>query len=146
MDQKNTISVSMITLGVRSLKQSSLFYEALGLQKADEKLPGIAFYQLPGLVLSLFPIDELAEDQGRAGDALGTGGSSLTLALPNRAAVDRAYAAALAAGGTGQKSPQEAFWGGYSGYVLDPDGHALEFAHSPLVHPKRDHALAEAAS
>ncbi|MEM7057250.1 MAG: VOC family protein [Pseudomonadota bacterium] len=134
----------MITLGVRDLSRACAFYEALGLRKAEERLPGIAFYQLPGLILSLFPIDELAEDQGRTGADLGTGAASLTLSLPDRAAVDHAYATALAAGGTGQKPPNEAFWGGYSGYVLDPDGHPWEFAHSPLVHPKHDRAMAGA--
>jgi uncharacterized protein len=29
------------------------------------------------------------------------------------------------------KEPQPTEWGGYSGYVADPDGHLWEIAHNP---------------
>ena len=32
------------------------------------------------------------------------------------------------AGGTIEKEPEETFWGGYSGYFADPDGHLWEVA------------------
>jgi uncharacterized glyoxalase superfamily protein PhnB len=37
----------------------------------------------------------------------------------------------LAAGATAVKPPQKVFWGGYSGYFADPDGHLWEIAHNP---------------
>jgi uncharacterized protein len=30
------------------------------------------------------------------------------------------------------KPAQKAFWGGYSGYFSDPDGHLWEVAHNPF--------------
>jgi hypothetical protein len=38
---------------------------------------------------------------------------------------------ARAAGGTILKPAEGAFWGGYSGYFADPDGHAWEVAWNP---------------
>ena len=46
-------------------------------------------------------------------------------APPSLAALDQA----LAAGATSLKPPEEVFWGGYSGYFADLDGHTWEFVH-----------------
>lgn len=44
-------------------------------------------------------------------------------------------AEAVAAGAT-----QQVFWGGYSGYFADPDGHLWEIAHNPFfwIGPKEE--------
>ena len=39
---------------------------------------------------------------------------------------------AIAAGATLVKRPQTVFWGGYSGYFADLDGHLWEIAHNPF--------------
>ena len=39
---------------------------------------------------------------------------------------------AIAAGAHPQKKPEKVFWGGYSGYFADPDGHLWEVAHNPF--------------
>lgn len=49
----------------------------------------------------------------------------------SKAEVDAALDAAKAAGATILKPAQQAFWGGYSGYFADPDGHPWEVAHNP---------------
>jgi uncharacterized glyoxalase superfamily protein PhnB len=36
------------------------------------------------------------------------------------------------AGGTLLRPAQDRFWGGYSGYFADPDGHAWEVAFNPF--------------
>jgi len=41
-------------------------------------------------------------------------------------------ATAEAAGARILKPAEKAFWGGYSGYFADPDGHAWEVAHNPF--------------
>jgi uncharacterized glyoxalase superfamily protein PhnB len=58
----------------------------------------------------------------------------MTLAqnFPTEAEVDTAFAAALAAGATVLKRPAKVFWGGYSGYYADPDGHVWEVAMNPF--------------
>ncbi len=40
-------------------------------------------------------------------------------------------AEAQAAGGTLLKPAEDVFWGGYSGYFADPDGHPWEVAWNP---------------
>lgn len=137
MDQR----VSMVTLGVADLDRAGAFYAALGWRKAQESQPGITFFQLPGLLLGLFPLDELAKDQGREGAVLGSGAMNLAHNLNSKAEVDAVYADALAAGATALKVPEDVFWGGYSGYVADPDGHPWEFAYNPFAPLSTDGTL-----
>jgi len=128
MDQR----LSLITLGVTDLATARAFYEqGLGWAPGSTD-PQIVIYQLaPGLGLALFPRDELAKD---VGERLPPPGGAITLALNGRspAEVDAVYAQALAAGARGVKPPAPAFWGGYSGYFADPDGHLWELAHNPF--------------
>ena len=83
-------------------------------------------------MLGLFGLEPLAEDQGRPGAALGTGAATLAQNFPDRESVDAAFEQALAAGATALKAPEAVFWGGYSGYFADPDGHVWELAHNPF--------------
>ena len=46
--------------------------------------------------------------------------------------MDEAFEKAIEAGATPVKQPQKVFWGGYSGYFKDPDGHLWEIAHNPF--------------
>ena len=58
---------------------------------------------------------------------------SVVLRPVRQQAVDALLATAVANGATLQKPAHEAFWGGYSGYFLDPDGHPWEVAYNPFV-------------
>jgi uncharacterized protein len=131
----------MITLGVVDLERAGAYYAALGWRKADESQPGITFYQLQGQILGLFPLAELAKDQGREGAKLGFGAMNLAHNLNSPAEVDAAFAEAIAAGATYLKAPETVFWGGYSGYVSDPDGHVWEYAHNPFAPLAEDGSL-----
>lgn len=124
--------VTLITLGVADPGRSRAFYRALGWQESSQSQDSVAFYQMNGCVLALFGRDDLAADQGRPGAALGTGAVTLAQNFGTEAEVDAAYAAALAAGATGLKPPEKVFWGGYSGYWADPDGHVWEMAMNPF--------------
>lgn len=123
--------VTLITLGVADLPASRGFYARLGWQEHGESQEGVAFYQMNGLALALFGLADLAADQGRAGAVLGTGAITLAQNFPTEAEVDAAFEAALAAGATALKRPEKVFWGGYSGYWADPDGHVWEVAMNP---------------
>jgi hypothetical protein len=46
--------------------------------------------------------------------------------------VNAAFKRAQGAGAVIIKSPEKVFWGGYSGYFADPDGHLWEVAHNPF--------------
>ena len=124
--------ITLITLGVRDLPAARAFYARLGWQEHGESQPGIAFFQLHGQALALFGRDDLAKDQGRPDALLGTGAITLAQNFASEAEVDTAFAAALAAGATALKAPEKVFWGGYSGYWADPDGHVWEVAMNPF--------------
>lgn len=134
MDQKpHFTTVSMFTLGVADLARSRSFYEALGFTAGPGSSENIVFFQLDALVLALFPRTPLAEDAEVADDGHGFDGVTLAHNYPSEEAVDAAMAHALASGATLKKKPQKVFWGGYSGYFADPDGHLWEVAYNPFV-------------
>ncbi len=124
--------VTLITLGVADLAASRAFYERLGWKEHGESQPGVAFFQMHGAALALFGAADLAADQGRPDAVLGTGAITLAQNFATEAEVDAAFADALAAGGVALKAPEKVFWGGYSGYWADPDGHVWEVAMNPF--------------
>ncbi|MBW0158072.1 VOC family protein [Sedimentimonas flavescens] len=132
--------VTLITLGVADIPRARAFYEALGWRPV-QALDSVVFFQLSGMALGLFGRADLAADQGRPGAALGTGAMTLAQNFDTEAEVDAAFAAALAAGATALKAPEKVFWGGYSGYFTDPDGHVWELAMNPFWALSADGAL-----
>ena len=124
--------INLVTLGVTSVAASRAFYEALGWRASSASQEGIAFFQLGALVLALFERAALAADAGVLDSAAGFPGVTLAQNLASPAAVDAAYAAAIAGGGTPLKAPQPTFWGGYHAYFGDPDGFPWELAHNPF--------------
>lgn len=124
--------ISVITLGVRDLIRARRFYEdGLGWQAAAA-MDEVAFYQLNGIVLSLFARDGLITDGGLEGDVpAGSGSLALAYNVRERDEVDRVLAAAADAGASVTKPAEEKFWGGYGGYFRDPEGHLWEVAWNP---------------
>jgi catechol 2,3-dioxygenase-like lactoylglutathione lyase family enzyme len=122
--------LSLITLGVEDLERSRRFYETAFGWTAHPGPEGVVFFQMNGIVLGLFPRKELAKD---AGVSLrpAPGPSSLAWNGRSETEVDAAFEAAVAAGAAPVKPPEKVFWGGYSGYVADPDGHLIELAFNP---------------
>lgn len=131
MDQR----VSLITLGVADLDRSRRFYEVgLGWQVTQMVEGQVVFYQLSnGLALGLFGRAALVED-GKFDDDTEATFSGMTLAFNARseAEVDAVMHEAEKAGAKIQKPAEKVFWGGYSGYFRDPDGHAWEVAFNPF--------------
>lgn len=123
--------VTLITLGTADLDRAKAFYAALGWTPAQEQ-EGVVFFQMNGLVLGLFGKADLAKDQGRPGVELGTGAITLAQNFTTEAEVDTAFQTAIDAGASPLKAPEKVFWGGYSGYYADPDGHVWEVAMNPF--------------
>ena len=124
--------MSLITLGVGDLARSRTFYEALGWRASSASQGDVVFFQLNGMGLSLYPRAALAEDARVADGPAGFSGISLAQNQRSEAEVDALYARMIDAGASAVKRPEKAFWGGYSGYVADPDGHLWEIAHNPF--------------
>lgn len=128
--------LSLITLGVRDLQRARSFYEqGLGWKPAEMGGEGIAFYSLGSIALALFPREELAKDANLAdaGDPDRFGGVAVAYNVRSREEVDAVLAQATGVGATLLKTGQDAFWGGYSGYFADPDGHPWEVCFNPYV-------------
>lgn len=123
---------SMITLGVRDLARARKFYEqGLGWERANAE-DEVAFYQIGGMILGLYGWDALAEDAKVPAEGAGFRGASIAFNTRSKAEVDDRLAEAVAAGATLVKPAEEVFWGGYSGYFADPDGHLWEVAWNPF--------------
>lgn len=127
--------ISLITLGVRDLARAVAFYrDGLGLPTHSyDAEQGIAFFEMEGTWLSLYPRDELAKDAGVPAEGTGFSGVTLAHNAASKTDVDAVFAQAVAAGATPIKRPQDVFWGGYSGYFADPDGHLWEVAYNPVT-------------
>ena len=122
--------LSLVTLGVADLERSLRFYEGLGWRRANDHAE-VAFFQAGGMVLGLFGRAALAADAGLAEDGSGFRGVALAYNARTRQEVDAVLAEAATAGATIVKPAKDAFWGGYSGYFADPDGHLWEVAWNP---------------
>lgn len=127
--------INLVTLGVSDLKEATAFYERLGWKRSSASSEAITFIALDGLVLGLFSRDELAADAGIEAPERPPEFSGITLAhnVRSEAEVDQMLAFAETCGATITKQAEKVFWGGYSGYFADPDGHLWEVAFNPLA-------------
>lgn len=122
--------LNLITLAVADIALSRAFYERLGWKAKAASNPYVAFFDLNGVILSLYGQDALASDTGVAGAKPGS--VTMAINLESRAAVDAAMAEAGAAGAAILTPAHETPWGGYVGYFADPDGHPWELASVPM--------------
>ncbi len=125
--------VTMVTLGVADLARATTFYQAIGFARSAASQPGISFMLSGTIVVGLFPVDELSKDAAMDVGAPGRGAVALAQNRASEADVDRVMATAKAAGARIVKAAQKVFWGGYSGYFADLDGHLWEVAHNPFA-------------
>jgi catechol 2,3-dioxygenase-like lactoylglutathione lyase family enzyme len=121
--------ISLVTLGVADVARAKAFYAALGWPVAADDGDDFCVFDTGGPVLALYPADSLAEDAGR--ETSSGVRSALAINVGSVEEVDAGLAAAEAAGGRITRAAQQMFWGGYSGYFADPDGHAWEVAYNP---------------
>ncbi len=126
--------ISMITLGVKDLQKSVKFYQqGLGLPLREPQSDDVAFFNLNGTWLGLYPWDKLAEDVTVEPQGSGFRGVTLAHNVKSEEDVDRVMSQAIQAGAKLAKRAQDVFWGGYSGYFSDIDGHLWEIAWNPYT-------------
>ncbi|TGL84853.1 VOC family protein [Leptospira congkakensis] len=126
--------INLITLGVSDLQRSIDFYEkGLGWKRSEESNDSVAFFQIGALVFGLFGEEALAEDIGIPFQKRQKF-SGITLAQNqiSEAEVDAVIEKVRALGAEILKEPTKVFWGGYSAYFKDFDGHIFEVAYNPF--------------
>jgi uncharacterized protein len=130
--------ISILTLGVEDLERSLRFYrDGLGLRTdgivgQQFEHGAVAFFELQsGLKLAIWARDNLAHDSGLPKSAASATEFSLGHNVASEREVDAVMEQAARAGARIVKPAQKTFWGGYSGYFQDPDGHLWEVAFNP---------------
>ena len=132
----------IITLGVDNLETSLKFYrDGLGLK--SEGIIGkqwehgaIALFKLEGgMALALFPRADLALDAKIQKGPPSATEFSIGYNVASETEVDSIINLAEKAGARITVRPQKKFWGGYSGYFQDPDGHLWEILYNPNFLP-----------
>ena len=130
--------ITVITMGVDDLEASLRFYRD-GLGFPTEGIIGkefehgaVVFIQLqPGLQLALWPRKSIGHDTGLAVGPVSPTEMTLGHNVASKPEVDAVMARARAAGATIVKPARDTFYGGYSGYFKDPDGHLWEIVWNP---------------
>ncbi len=131
--------INMITLGVHNFKVSLDFYKnGLCFPRYDyEGNEEVAFFELSGTWLSIYPIQLLAADAGIRATPLQSEFNGVTIYhnVKTTAEVETIFQMAISAGAKKLRQPDQADWGGYTAYFSDPDGHVWGVIHNPFFWP-----------
>lgn len=124
--------ISYLTLGVRNLKESENFYSnLLGWKKTEESTGNIIFYKLNGLILALYPVEALASDAETVPGAKCFSNFTISYNTRTKAEVDDVIFKLEKHGVKVVREAETVFWGGYRGYVSDPNGFMIEIVYNP---------------
>lgn len=134
--------ITVITIAVDNLERSLRFYrDGLGLKTEgivgeEFEYGAVAFFDLQaGLKLAIWPRESLAHDTGLPVNEPGPAEFTLGHNVSSKAEVDEVMKQAKSAGAKIIKPAHSTFWGGYSGYFQDPDGHLWEVVWNPEMLP-----------
>lgn len=106
--------VSLITIGASNLPVLRSLYKRLGWEETEFSSDKYVSFKTAGVILSLFPIDELAKDAGVAitSDTTSFRGIAFAINMDSSDEVDRTIEEIRNAGGKILREPSDAFWGG----------------------------------
>jgi catechol 2,3-dioxygenase-like lactoylglutathione lyase family enzyme len=132
--------ITLITIGVDDLERSLRFYRdglglpAEGIVGEEFEYGAVVFIELQaGLRLALWPRKSIAHDTGLSPDTKSPIEFTLGHNVNSKSEVDAVMNQAKMAGAFIVKPAHDTFWGGYSGYFQDPDGHLWEVAWNPQL-------------
>jgi len=126
--------VSLITLGVTDIQRSKKFYLDLGFPIPEgEDTDMHVMFKMEGSYLALFPREELAKGAGIPLSDSAPSGIVLAHNVGSKEEVDSTMEEVRGAGAEILVEAKEVFWGGYSGYFKDPDGHVWSIAYNPFT-------------
>ncbi|WP_260921681.1 VOC family protein [Novosphingobium sp. 9] len=120
------IGISFVTLGCDDVARAKAFYrEGFGWEP-DFQMDDLAFYKMGSLTFALWEKAQLEGDMKRA--CAPAGSFSLAHNVESQAAVEALMDRLVAAGGTLLRAADAPEYGGWRGYVADPEGNAWEIA------------------
>jgi hypothetical protein len=127
--------VSLLTLGAHDLPALRSFYRKLGWEETATSNDGYAVFRTAGVLLTLFPYEELLKDAGleAAPPAQRFKGVTFAINVDRPEQVDDVIEQVRAAGGRITREPSDAFWGGRTSYFFDPEDNAWEVAWNPTA-------------
>src|SRR5262245_3671283 len=135
--------ITLLTLGVDDLEKAVAFYrdglglETKGIVGREFEYGAVAFFDLQrGLKLALWPRNSIARDANVGRSVLNPTEFTIGHNVSSKAEVDVVMEQARKAGAKISKPAADTFWGGYTGYFQDPDGHLWEIAWNPNLLPE----------
>lgn len=130
--------IKVITLGVDDLEKSLAFYrDGLGLPTkgivgTEFEDGAVVFFDMnDDLILALYPRAALAKDASIPVSPPSPSDLSIGHIVRSKQEVDAIMRRADIAGARITDPARDRFWGGYSGYFQDLDGHLWEIAWNP---------------
>ena len=131
---------TLLTLGVSDLERSLKFYRdglgwpSEGIIGQEYEYGATAFFNLEnGLILALWPRASIARDTGLPLQPPSATDFAIAHNVNSREEVHAVLDLAARAGATTVKAAADTFYGGYSGWFQDPDGHLWEVAWNPQI-------------
>jgi uncharacterized protein len=127
--------VSLITIGAFNLPSLRAFYKKLGWEETVISSDQYAAFKTAGVMLSLFPIEELEKDAGVKfyHNEKSYRGVTFAINVNNPQEVDETIEEIRKSGGTILREPSDAFWGGRTAYFSDPENNLWEVAWNPTA-------------
>jgi uncharacterized glyoxalase superfamily protein PhnB len=121
---------------VINLPELRTFYRRLSWEEADISSDNYAVFNTAGVLLSLFPVDELAKEAqieiSKSTDYF-RAGVTLSINVDQREDVDLTIETIRNAGARILREPSDAFWGGRIAYFSDPENNLWEVAWNPTA-------------
>lgn len=127
--------VSLLTIGALDLPCLRSFYQSIGWEETSISSDQYAVFKTAGVLLSLFPLEELAKDAGvkiaKSPDTFNAVTFAINVESPGQ--VDSTIENIRQAGGKILREPSDAFWGGRNAYFADPENNLWEVAWNPTA-------------
>lgn len=125
--------VSLLTIGAYDLPALRAFYQSFGWEETEFSSDNYAVFKTAGVILSLFPIAELAKDAGiefsHAPETFRPVTFAINVDTPEQ--VDETIRKVREVGARILREPSDAFWGGRTAYFADPENNLWEVAWNP---------------
>jgi uncharacterized glyoxalase superfamily protein PhnB len=127
--------VSLITIGAFNLPNLRSFYKSLGWEETEISSDNYAAFKTAGVILSIFPIEELAKDAGVqfTHNTENFRGVTFAINVNKPEEVDITIEKIRSAGGKILREASDAFWGGRTAYFADPENNLWEVAWNPTA-------------